>query len=280
MKIQIDHLSRYTYEERVPLNPHDLYLIPQQRSYFKTLDSQLEISPNPMGIHERISAEGNPYYQTWFKTETDQLEIRSKLTLEIGDFNPYAFILQAGLSFPFDYFAYPSYYLETLALYRTGGEDGARLVPFAKDIMAQSSDHISFLANLVASIHQNWKHIIREEPGLMTSKEVFEEKKGSCRDLSWMLMEMLRSLGLATRFVSGYAFNPELDEGHELHGWVEVFLPGAGWIGLDPSLGLLTDQNYIPLATSFHPAHTLPIMGTYGGKAGSNLFSEVFLKEL
>lgn len=280
MKIQIDHLSSYTYDESVPLNPHDLYLIPQQRSYYKTLTSQLEISPKPMGINERISAEGNPYYQVWFKTETDQLEIKSKLVIEISDFNPYAFILPPGLTFPFEFFAYPNQYLETLSLYRTPNGDGTFLVPFAKEIMSKSEDHISFLANLVASIHQNWKHIIREEPGLMSSKEVFEEKKGSCRDLSWMLMEMLRSMGMATRFVSGYAFNPELDEGHELHGWVETFLPGAGWIGLDPSLGLLTDQNYIPLATGFHPAHTLPIMGTYGGKGGSKLFTEVLLKEV
>ena len=91
---------------------------------------------------------------------------------------------------------------------------------------------------------------------------------------------MLRELGLAARFVSGYAFNPDLEEGHELHGWLEVFLPGAGWIGLDPSLGLLTDHHHIPLASHPDPLRTMPVQGIFSGQATSQLETRVDIKFL
>ena len=95
-----------------------------------------------------------------------------------------------------------------------------------------------------------------------------------------MLIHMLRMQGLAARFVSGYAFNPELDEGNELHAWVEAYLPGAGWLGLDPSLGLFADQNYIPLATSSLAQNTLPVHGNYGGTARARLATTVDIRQL
>ena len=88
-------------------------------------------------------------------------------------------------------------------------------------------------------------------------------------------MNLLGVLGLASRFVSGYAFNPELEGGHELHAWLEVFLPGAGWVGMDPSLGLLTGHSYVPLAFHPSPQKTLPVQGKYGGKSSSRLYTEV-----
>jgi transglutaminase-like putative cysteine protease len=279
MKLKIDHLTKYQYGEVVPLNTHEIYLTPLQRNNFSTLKTSMEIFPKPDGIYERLNAEGNPFQQVWFTEETDLLKIRSVIEVEIGTFNPFGFILQPGLKFPFDYFQYPSKYHDPLFSYLKT-DPNSEFADFVKSVMSRSDYLISFLVDLVAEIHSGWKHIIREEEGLMTGMNVFQQKQGSCRDLSWMLMEMLRSVGLASRFVSGYAYNPELNEGHELHGWVEVFLPGAGWIGLDPSLGLMTDEYYISLATSFHPSHTLPIMGTYGGLAKAELFSEVNIIEL
>ncbi len=279
MKLQIEHLTKYEYGEYVQLNTHEIYLTPLQRDNFTILSASMEISPNPDGIYKRINAEGNPFHQVWFNAETDQLQIKSTVEVKIGGFNPFGFILQPGLPFPFQYFEYPRKY--HIPLYSYLKTESNRDFPlYVASVMAQSDNLISFLVDLVASVHAKWDHIIRLEEGLMESMDTYLCKKGSCRDLSWMLIEMLRSVGLASRFVSGYAYNPELNEGHELHGWVEVFLPGAGWIGLDPSLGLMTDQYYIPLATSYHPSYTLPIMGTYGGLAEARLFSEVLIKEL
>jgi transglutaminase-like putative cysteine protease len=91
-------------------------------------------------------------------------------------------------------------------------------------------------------------------------------------------MNILGNLGLGTRFISGYAFNPELDDGHELHAWLEVFLPGAGWIGLDPSLGLLTDHRYVPLASHAKSKLASPVQGSFSGQGGSTLTTKVQIK--
>jgi transglutaminase-like putative cysteine protease len=123
-------------------------------------------------------------------------------------------------------------------------------------------------------------HIIREEEDLWAADNTFRFQKGSCRDLAWMQMNMLGSLGLASRFVSGYAFNPEVASGHELHAWLQTYLPGAGWIGLDPSLGLLTNQLYVPLAYHPDPIQTLPVQGSYGGGAKSKLETDVIISQI
>jgi len=114
----------------------------------------------------------------------------------------------------------------------------------------------------------------------MEIEQCFQEKHGSCRDLSWFMMNCLRFLGIPARFVSGYSFNPEIGQDHELHSWVECWLPGAGWLGVDPSLGLMTDHHYIPMACSFDPTKTLPVQGIYAGSATSNMSYEVVIKEI
>lgn len=278
MKLSVSHLTRYNYEEKVPLNPHQLFLIPQQRTYYRLLDADWVIRPQAMGKSQRINAEGNPFFQVWFDAPTDFLEVDLHFELETFNFNPYGFII-AKHDYPFDHFEYKGNTGEFLKIYQK--TDGfPELRDFAKKLMAENQDIVSFLVALLTFIHKEWSHDLRFEPGLLEPMDTFENRRGSCRDLSWMLMQMLRNIGLATRFVSGYAFNPELDQGHELHGWVEVYLPGAGWIGIDPSLGLFADHNYIPLASSFHPTNTLPIAGTYGGTAKSEFFTEVKIKQV
>jgi transglutaminase-like putative cysteine protease len=279
MRLQIQHHTKYQYEEKVPLNPHQLFLIPQQRTYFKIGKANWEVSPKPVGRKQRINAEGNPFFQVWFDVETDVLEVNVDLEIESFDFNPFSFILSPNIAYPFRNFEYQGSTGEFLKIYQQA-ETSPELTAFAISKMEQSTDIVSFLVLILDEIHHNWSHGLRYEPGLLTPMETFSSREGSCRDLSWMLMVMLRNLGMATRFVSGYAYNPELDAGHELHGWIEVYLPGAGWVGLDPSLGLFTDHHYIPLANSFHPSHTLPIAGSYGGAATSSFSSEVWIKEV
>lgn len=279
MRLQIQHQTKYQYEEKVPLNPHQLFLIPQQRTYFTIKKANWDIFPQPIGKNQRINAEGNPFFQVWFNAETDVLKVNVELEIEAFDFNPFSFILSPDIQYPFQNFVYHGNTGEFLKIYKQT-ESFPELAEFAASIMRQSPDIVAFLVKLLDQIHNNWSHGLRYEPGLLHPMDTFATKEGSCRDLSWMLMTMLRNLGMATRFVSGYAFNPEVDAGHELHGWIEVYLPGAGWVGLDPSLGLFTDHHYIPLASSFHPSHTLPISGTYGGAATSSFSSEVWITEI
>lgn len=268
MRLKIEHHTTYDYHQPVGLNPHNLFLKPLQRNYFEVSQFSLQIHPEPDGMNERHSIEGNPYFQAWFSKETSKLSISSSFESTHSPFNPFLFLVDQGFINKLDQnaetpFHYPEEDMPLLQAYLAHSENSLlRQYGLTK---LTSKDPIQFLTELNASIHADWKHIIREEENLWPATQTFAAGRGSCRDLSWMLIEILRHLGLASRFVSGYAFNPELDEGHELHAWVETFLPGAGWVGLDPSLGLMTDEYYIPLACSFLPKNTLPVHGTFGG---------------
>jgi transglutaminase-like putative cysteine protease len=279
MRIAISHLTQYRFDNPVVLNFHRIFMIPQQRSYFTLHSGMWNIDPQPMDISERLDAEGNSYYQAWFSGETSHLNISVMLNLELRNFNPFAFILDPSLPFPFTEFSYPAELLEFLAPFRKKSPS-SEMDDFTNEIMARSTGIVAFLSGLLLHLHEDWLHEEREEPGILAVEKVFAEKVGSCRDLAFMMMVMLRNVGIASRFVSGYAFNQELEAGHELHAWLEAFFPGAGWIGLDPSLGLFTDQTYIPLAASYSPEFTMPVHGTYGGHASSSLHSQISIQTI
>lgn len=128
-------------------------------------------------------------------------------------------------------------------------------------------------------MNQRWKHAFNYEAELLDFNGCFNRPTASCRDLSWLMIDLLRSQNLAARFVSGYGPNPKL-EGHELHAWVEAWIPGAGWFGLDPASGKCVDDRYVPVCASHHPAKTLPVQGSYSGKAISRLKTLVRVEEI
>ncbi|KEO74700.1 transglutaminase family protein [Anditalea andensis] len=284
MLLNITHITNYTYSESVPLNPHSIYLYPLPRKHAKLLNFDLQVTPTPVDVQQRFSIENNPYYLAWFIGEHASLSIEVSLQLAITPFNPFSFVIDpdfmksysAGTNFQNLYKPEEMKLLSpSLTL-----EEGLNFGDFVTKLHKEHPDPINFLVAITESIHSQWKHIIREEENLWSPDKTFLANEGSCRDLSWMLMQMLRKVGLGTKFVSGYAFNPELDEGNDLHAWVEVYLPGAGWVGIDPSLGLLTDEHYIPLASSAIPQFTLPVSGTYGGTASSEMHTEVVISEV
>lgn len=284
MLLNITHLTTYTYSEAVPLNPHSIYLYPLPRKHATLLEYDLKITPVPVDVQQRFSIENNPYYLAWFMGEHASLTIEVTLKIDITPFNPFSFVIDPD--FIKRYSASTNYQ----GLYKEDEMpllspslilvEGLDFGDFVTRLRNEHLDPINFLVAITEKIHSQWKHLIREEENLWSPDKTFSSYEGSCRDLSWMLMQMLRQVGLGTKFVSGYAFNPELDEGNDLHAWVEVYLPGAGWVGIDPSLGLLTDEHYIPLASSSIPQFTLPVSGTYGGTATSKLHTEVVISEV
>lgn len=282
MKLHIRHLTQYEYSSVVSLGVHKLYLLPQYRTYLSVSSQNLRISPTPDGFGDRIDLAGNSFRQTWFKDSSDSVKIESELMIETKEFNPFDFIidpdfLKGSQESGQPVFSYPSENSDLISPF-------VRLTEFAsaddllKSTWEESVGMTDWLARLTNQIYQNWNHVIRHEENIWDPGFTFSNKGGSCRDLAWMEMMLLRQTGLATRFVSGYAFNPNLNDGHELHAWLEVYLPGAGWIGLDPSLGLLTDHQYIPLAAHPEPTQTLPVQGTFAGDATANLKTRVDLE--
>ncbi|WP_236021422.1 transglutaminase family protein [Algoriphagus oliviformis] len=283
MLIQVSHQSKYEYSSEVFLGIHKLYLIPQHRPYFRIEFQKFEVCPAPDGNSFRQDLAGNWYKQCWFTGQTSALQISGEWIFKLQNFNPFDFILdrefeEKGWKNPSFQFGYED---KTAFLIPFIAENGPGIFQeFLLETKNQSAGLVDFLVKITKEINQGWKHIIRPEQNIWTAELTFSKKEGSCRDLAVMQMEMLRGLGLATRFVSGYAFNPDLREGHELHAWLEVFLPGAGWLGLDPSLGLFTDHRYIPLASHPDPARAMPVQGTFLGDSGSALKTHVDMRLL
>ena len=165
--------------------------------------------------------------------------------------------------------------------YQTLKGQSVEMQRFVREIYDSCSGQvINFLTSLLDKVAAKWGHEVRYEENILDPEDCFDRKNGSCRDLTWMLMHMLGHYHLPTRFVSGYAYNPELGEGHELHAWLEVHLPGAGWIGLDPSAGLFTTASYIPVSTSYHPKNTMPVVGSYRGEKRARLETSVSIRKM
>ncbi|WP_114752190.1 transglutaminase family protein [Pleomorphovibrio marinus] len=285
MLLDIDHLTLYRYQEKVQFNPHQVFLRPLQRHNLILKNYEIFFDPQPDGFNERYSIEGNPYFLAWFSGQHQELSIKINLRILSLPFNPFGFIISNAFVRTLNlleepHFSYEEKDMPILHPYLQHQASGD-LMDFGKQFLSQR-DPLSILTSLNAAIHENWEHIIREEENLWNPTFTYDQKQGSCRDLAWMMMHITRSLGMASRFVSGYAFNPELKGGHELHAWTEVYLPGAGWVGLDPNLGLLVDEHYIPLACSFHPENTLPVHGTTGGEhqVTSKMETKVQIKKL
>jgi transglutaminase-like putative cysteine protease len=282
MRLQVQHFTEYAYENQVFLGVHHFYLMPQYRLHFEIVEQNIEVFPKPENQSIRQDLSGNIYSLVWFKDLTSTLTIQSNLLLELKKFNPFSFLVEDQFSqsfenYPFPKFNYsgPEKELVSYYIFNDRVEDFQTLIFLH---WKGNEDLIGFFVSITAAINEGWDHIIRHEEDIWDPKFTYHSKKGSCRDLAWMLMNILGNLGLATRFVSGYAFNPELHDGHELHAWLEVFLPGAGWIGLDPSLGLLTDHRYIPLAVHAKPKLAAPVQGSFSGLGNSTLTTNVQIK--
>jgi len=276
--LKIIHNTRYTYGEPVFLETHYLKFRPLYRSYLKVNNFDLEVSPTPSGISERVDAEGNSTFQVWFSNLTGDLNVRVSIRVSVQQFNSMDFLVdplillnKPGSFYPHNLRHFIKPYTET--------EYSQKLKIFISEIITNmNGELIPSLATLLQELFENWEHQIVEDEEEPNAMICFDEKRGSCKDLAWMMMSMLRSAGLASRFVSGYAYNRDLDEGHELHAWVEVLLPGAGWIGMDPSSGLFTNECYIPVACSYDPANTMPVTGSFRGNQSNSSRMETDVK--
>lgn len=279
MVVDIRHVTRYSYSQDVFPGTHYLYFHPMNRPYLRLVKFDIEADPAPAGLAGRLDRENNVYYQLWYLENISSLNISVNMQVELSPFNPFDFLLDPppDIHEPFQYQHVPDAmlqpYLETTSL----SQEMEGYIEMAID--GASGDVLQFFQDLNRVIAQEWDHTIRFEENILTPVECFRRRAGSCRDLSWMLIHMMRSRGIASRFISGYSYVPGMEEGHELHAWVEVLLPGAGWLAMDPTLGLLVTERHIPLAASYDPSHTLPVQGSYHGSATSEMNTEVVITQ-
>ncbi|TPE53170.1 DUF2126 domain-containing protein [Amaricoccus solimangrovi] len=271
IKAAIYHLTHYKYDRPVTLGPQIIRLRPAPHSRTRVISHSLRVSPGGHFVNHQQDPYGNWLARFVFPEPVRELRIEVDLVADMTVYNPFDFFVEESAEeWPFEY---PADIREDLSIYMTPEPVGPRLAAFLDTIPRETARTVDFVVGLNARLSQHVGYVIRMEPGVQTPEETFERGTGSCRDSSWLLVQILRNLGLAARFVSGYLIQLKPDlvaldgpagtdhDFTDLHAWCEVYLPGAGWIGLDPTSGLLTGESHVPLAATPHFRNAAPISG-------------------
>jgi transglutaminase-like putative cysteine protease len=278
MKYKITHLSTYTYSKEVFFEPFVLRLKPKCNNFQKLQEYGISINPKPQGKTETLDLEDNNILTVWFEGTHKKLVIKSHSVIKPLNSNPFSYLITNN-----SFFNLPIEHSDDI--YRpflNRVTNNSIISDLIKPILNKSNNEtVQFLNNLNNFIYQKFDKIIRETGNPWTPDKTIKENKGSCRDLSVLFMECCRSVGLPSRFTSGYG---EIDidtEQRHLHGWAEVFIPGAGWKGYDPTLGLAVADRHISVASSALPYNTYPISGNFRGTgAKSELKYEIKIEQL
>lgn len=278
MQLQIIHETAYSFTNEVFLEPHYLRFKPKSMPFLDLISYNINLSIVPSGISEQLDVEGNIVHFCWFDGMHKNINIKSEAVLNIKPFESFNFLVfpTSCNQIPFEY---PKQLRPLLTLYLQTTEISDSLLNYAQKILKTvASNTITFLSQLTIQIHQDFILEIRETGIPFHPDETYRGKRGSCRDLSWMQIQLLRNLGLAARFVSGYYYVDVENPIYELHAWLEVFVPGGGWVGFDPSNGIATANMHIPVCSSVHYENTMPVSGAVRGSAQSQLKTTLKMK--
>lgn len=278
MILSVEHTLYYSYSNSVSLTPHTIYLTPKASPNQEIVSFQLEILPIPNILYKNIDVEGNAQSVAFFDLLTDKLSFRAKVEIVSEQVNPFHFIY-----FPFEAetlpFKYPEKELALLQHYLTDEGVTTLIDQFARQMAAEANwKTTDFLTRISAYIRDNFLYEKRLEGAAHSPEVTLISRKGTCRDYAVLMIAACKALGLAARFVSGYCYGSEL-QAHELHAWVEVYLPGAGWRGFDPTEGRIADFHYIALASSAQAELINPIRGGFRGNAVSSLNTFVAIRQ-
>lgn len=273
IRVALHHRTCYRYASPVWLSPHVVRLRPTPHCRTPVTSYSLRVLPADHFINWQQDPYSNYHARLVFPKPTRELSVEVDLVAELTVINPFDFFLEAyAEKYPF---SHDDVLVHELQPYLVVPPPGPRLAALVADCRRSDLRTVDYLVELNRRVHEEVKYLIRLEPGIQAPEQTLELRSGSCRDSAWLLLNLLRLLGLATRFVSGYLIQLTPDvkplEGPagaaqdftDLHAWVEVYLPGAGWIGLDPTSGLFAGEGHLPLACTADPVTAAPITGSY-----------------
>ena len=271
IRIAIHHQTEYRFDRLVGLMPHILRLRPAPHCRTPVHSYSLKIQPDKHFINWQQDPFGNFQARVVFPDKARLLRIDVDLVADMTVINPFDFFVEESAeAWPFEYAAGLRH---DLTPYLRRDEPGERLRDWLAQVPRERTNSIDFLVSLNRRLQQDIRYLVRMEAGVQSCEETLQKASGSCRDSAWLLVQILRHLGLAARFVSGYLIQlaadiksldgpsgPEQDF-TDLHAWAEVYLPGAGWIGLDPTSGLFAGEGHIPLSCTPDAGSAAPVSG-------------------
>jgi len=283
--VALNHVTHYKYDRPINLGPQVVRLRPCPHSRTRVISYSLKVTPEQHFINWQQDPQGNYLARLVFPEKTREFRVEVDLVAEMSVLNPFDFFLEPEAeNFPFEYSKELRQelapYLEKISRNdgKSAGKKGGKAIgkrfdAYLSKVPRKKLRSVLFLVALNAQLQKDISYLIRLEPGVQTPEETLTKQSGSCRDSAWLLVQLLRHLALAACFVSGYLIQLKADQKSldgpsgtevdftDLHAWCEVYLPGAGWVGLDPTSGLFAGEGHIPLACSPEPSSAAPISG-------------------
>lgn len=271
IRVALRHRTHYRFDKPVSVSPHLVRLRPAPHCRTPVEAYSLKVSGGEYFINWQQDPFGNHVARLVFPEKIDHLHIDVELIAPMTVVNPFDFFVEDyAEAFPF---SYPKALKKELHPYLEVTESGPLLKKWLQQVKREPQGIATFLVELNQRVQNDIKYLIRMEPGVQSAEETLDLAQGSCRDSAWLLVQIFRHLGLAARFVSGYLIQLTADvkaldgpsgtevDFTDLHAWTEVFIPGAGWIGLDPTSGLFAGEGHLPLAATPDPSSAAPITG-------------------
>jgi uncharacterized protein (DUF2126 family) len=269
--VALNHVTDYRYDRPVVLGPQIVRLRPCPHSRTRILSYSMRVEPAEHFVNWQQDPQANYLARLVFPEKTESFRVEVDLVAEMAVLNPFDFFLEPHAErFPFKY---TDDELHQLAPYLIKLPATPRFAKYLAEVPREDAQTVDFLVALNQRLQQDIRYLVRLEPGVQTPEETLTLGEGSCRDTGWLLVQLVRHLGLAARFVSGYLIQLKPDvksldgpsgaeaDFTDLHAWCEVYLPGAGWIGFDPTSGLLAGEGHIPLACTPEPSSAAPVTG-------------------